>query len=386
MNTFGVLIIFGLASVYGRDVYTSINWDPRNPIFKADGKNCGPGPRQLKVRLNSQVYLVCPNLATVLHPRGTDVQTSDMWENIWLLKNKTAFDDCDVSQLPDAQRSKDLHPCDNPTGLDFLSLLFLEHAAGRDDRTFDEGRTYYVMATSDGTQSSVNDLSGGHCNDTSNNVDMRIEVYVCNKTGDRICDSTNVGVLTCPLPTTTAPTTTTTTAPHTASPYTNVTHGTDPRNNTTVPIMTNRSVAPSKSSGKEENPTKTTTSTTKTTTKTEESETENSVSAQKQGERIGENHEVVELQNSRFRWMVIAITVSCIAVIVIVIFTVYCCSGKKKCPAVFPTVKETPKPGLGMSNIGYVTDTMTRRSVYEAANQPSSQKFNHVTIETTSFN
>lgn len=36
-----------------------------------------------------------------------------------------------------------------------------------------------------------------------------------------------------------------------------------------------------------------------------------------------------------------------------------------------------------MSNIGYVTDTMTRRSVYEAADQPSSQKF---TIETTSFN
>ena len=113
--------------------------------FKADGKNCGPGPRQLKVRLNSQIYLVCPNLATVLHPRGTDVQTSDMWENIWLLKNKTAFDECDVSQLPVAQRRKDLHLCNNPTGLVFLSLLFLEHAAGRDDRTFDEGRTYYVM-------------------------------------------------------------------------------------------------------------------------------------------------------------------------------------------------------------------------------------------------
>ena len=113
--------------------------------FKADGKNCGPGPRQLKVRLNSQIYLVCPNLATVLHPRGTDVQTSDMWENIWLLKNKTAFDECDVSQLPVAQRKKDLHLCNNPTGLVFLSLLFLEHAAGKDDRTFEEGRTYYVM-------------------------------------------------------------------------------------------------------------------------------------------------------------------------------------------------------------------------------------------------
>ena len=42
-----------------------------------------------------------------------------------------------------------------------------------------------LPATSDGTQSSVNDLFGGHCNDTSNNVDMRIEVYVCNKTGGK---------------------------------------------------------------------------------------------------------------------------------------------------------------------------------------------------------
>ena len=65
--------------------------------FKADGKNCGPGPRQLKVRLNSQIYLVCPNLPTVLQQRGHDVQTSNMKENIWLLHNKTAFDECDVS-------------------------------------------------------------------------------------------------------------------------------------------------------------------------------------------------------------------------------------------------------------------------------------------------
>ena len=42
-----------------------------------------------------------------------------------------------------------------------------------------------LPATSHGTQSSVNDLSGGHCNDTSKNVHMKIEVYVCNKTGGK---------------------------------------------------------------------------------------------------------------------------------------------------------------------------------------------------------
>ena len=73
------------------------------------------------------------------------MQTSDMWENIWLLQNKTAFDECDVSQVPVVQRSKDLSICNNPTGLAFLSLLFLQYAAGRDQRTFEGGRTYYLM-------------------------------------------------------------------------------------------------------------------------------------------------------------------------------------------------------------------------------------------------
>ena len=42
-----------------------------------------------------------------------------------------------------------------------------------------------LPATSHGTQSSVNYLSGGHCNDTSKNIQMKIEVYVCNKTGGK---------------------------------------------------------------------------------------------------------------------------------------------------------------------------------------------------------
>ena len=111
---------------------------------------------------------------------------------------------------------------------------------------------------------------------------------------DRICNSTNVGVLTCP----------TTAAPHTTSPYTTsphtTTHGTNPGNNTTVPIMTNRIVAPCESAGKEENPTTTITTMVENETRENGSEERNSFlgqKKQKQEERIGENHEVVELQN-----------------------------------------------------------------------------------------
>ncbi|XP_067028752.1 uncharacterized protein [Acropora muricata] len=313
---------FGSASVYSRDIYTSINWDPRNPIFKADGKNCGPGPRQLKVRLNSQIYLVCPNLPTVLQQRGHDVQTSNMKENIWLLHNKTAFDECDVSQVQVTQKT-DFFICDDPTRLVFLSLLFLEKAHGMNDRTFVGGRTYYLIATSHGTQSSVNDLSGGHCNDTSKNVHMKIEIYVCNKTGDRICNSGNVGILTCPPPATTVP--------YTSSSTTTLTLGPDLGINITESVMTDKSETVRKLP--------TTVAELRTAIIAGEKVTEttrpgSAKTAANRGKRIGENDEVVEMCKTRNLWMIIAICVSCIAGVLltlnVIVICCYCFGPKRK--------------------------------------------------------
>ncbi|XP_044164738.1 uncharacterized protein LOC114965605 isoform X1 [Acropora millepora] len=337
MKTLWYLIIFGLASVYSRDIYSSINWDPRNPIFKADGTNCGPGPRQLKVRLNSQIYLVCPNLPTVLQQRGHDVQTSNMKENIWLLHNKTAFDECDVSQVQVTQKT-DFFVCDDPTRLVFLSLLFLEHAAGMNDRTFVGGRTYYLIATSRGTQSSVNDLSGGHCNHTSKNVYMKIEVYVCNKTGDRICNSGNVGILTCPPPVTTAPYTSpststlthgpelgiditesvvapppATTAPYTSPDTTTLTQ-TQQRIKITKSVVTNKSESVSKLPRTESKLKETTVTGEKATETTRARSTKNE---EKRGKRIAEN----EMRKTNL-WRTIAICVSCIAGVLLTVIVI----------------------------------------------------------------
>ena len=80
----------------------------------------------------------------MLQQRGHDVQTSNMKENIWLLHNKTAFDECDVSKGQVTPKT-DRFTCAYPTRLVFLSLLFLEHAAGMNDRTFVGGRTYYLI-------------------------------------------------------------------------------------------------------------------------------------------------------------------------------------------------------------------------------------------------
>ena len=38
-----------------------------------------------------------------------------------------------------------------------------------------------IVGTSDGTQTHLNDPTGGHCNDTKNGIFMKIEVYVCKK-------------------------------------------------------------------------------------------------------------------------------------------------------------------------------------------------------------
>ncbi|XP_044164739.1 uncharacterized protein LOC114965605 isoform X2 [Acropora millepora] len=299
MKTLWYLIIFGLASVYSRDIYSSINWDPRNPIFKADGTNCGPGPRQLKVRLNSQIYLVCPNLPTVLQQRGHDVQTSNMKENIWLLHNKTAFDECDVSQVQVTQKT-DFFVCDDPTRLVFLSLLFLEHAAGMNDRTFVGGRTYYLI--------------------------------------DRICNSGNVGILTCPPPVTTAPYTSpststlthgpelgiditesvvapppATTAPYTSPDTTTLTQ-TQQRIKITKSVVTNKSESVSKLPRTESKLKETTVTGEKATETTRARSTKNE---EKRGKRIAEN----EMRKTNL-WRTIAICVSCIAGVLLTVIVI----------------------------------------------------------------
>lgn len=199
----GLLVCLGFLS--GSDIYPSIHWIPQNPLFETDGNICGPGPRYLKVQLNSKISFICPNLATVLQKSTTAIQTSEMYENLWFLENKTAFDACDTSLDPKARR---LLTCSSPTTLVFSTMIFLQFTAEKDGLVFQGGRTYYLIATSDGTQSHLNDGSGGHCNDTENNVNMKIEVYVCKKGNQTATDpkcAIDVGNLRCPSATTVTP-------------------------------------------------------------------------------------------------------------------------------------------------------------------------------------
>ena len=52
-----------------------------------------------------------------------------------------------------------------------------------------------IVGTSDGTQTHLNDPSGGHCNDTKTGIFMKIEVYVCKKSN--LTHTGNVQLLQC---------------------------------------------------------------------------------------------------------------------------------------------------------------------------------------------
>ena len=69
-------------------------------------------------------------------------QTAIMYENLWLLYNKTAFDECDSSLDPG---SRLLLHCNTPTYLAYFPIIFAEFGADPDGLRFQGGRTYYLI-------------------------------------------------------------------------------------------------------------------------------------------------------------------------------------------------------------------------------------------------
>ncbi|WOG29044.1 hypothetical protein [Endozoicomonas sp. 8E] len=163
----GFLLLFHLHQTCdaNRQVYQSTWWIDE---LYSHAEN-----KSMSVKLNSQMYFVCPNAATVVKMRTDVRQAPTLYENIWLTDNETYYENCEIPDNPSDQT--DVHFCRDPHRLGYLSILFLEHAAGKDDRTFKGGQHYYIMSTSTGYKSSLGNKKDGHCR-THN---MRLKVYIC---------------------------------------------------------------------------------------------------------------------------------------------------------------------------------------------------------------
>ncbi|KAL9979779.1 hypothetical protein ACROYT_G017493 [Oculina patagonica] len=227
-----------LNCISASETYKSIIWDPQNPLF-VDGKsNCDPAYKHklLKIRSASKIKFICPNVATVMQTTLSEVSKSNKYENLWLLYDKTSFEKCDTKLDPN-NITQPLLRCTEPTELEFHSITFQPFAAEPNELTFHKGESYYFIATSNGLISHINDTSGGHCNDTANNVYMKIEVYVCNSTEDPKCES-DVGELVCPKKLTVSSSTTPTPTPTPMPSSTHVTVSSTPSEGNVVHTVT----------------------------------------------------------------------------------------------------------------------------------------------------
>ena len=99
------------------------------------------------VRLGTSLppNFICPNTATVLQKSLVRIQPADMYENLWLLYNKTAIDKCDASLDPTRRL---LLSCNTPMQLKFLPVLFAQFSAEPNGLIFEGGRSYYFIGTS----------------------------------------------------------------------------------------------------------------------------------------------------------------------------------------------------------------------------------------------
>ena len=97
----------------------------------------------LKVRLQSKVFFICPNTATVLQKTLTAPQSATMYENLWIVYNRSVFDQCDTSL--GNSTSKLLFKCNEPTALKYFSVVFAEFTADPNALKFEDGKTYYFI-------------------------------------------------------------------------------------------------------------------------------------------------------------------------------------------------------------------------------------------------
>ncbi|KAM7425027.1 Ephrin-B2a [Porites harrisoni] len=360
-----LLYVFGLfinmVCVSISSIYDSIFWNPQNPLFRNKSQSCSTGYMTLKVRLQSKVFFICPNTATVLQKTLTAPQSATMYENLWIAYDRSVFDQCDTSL---SNTSKLVFNCTDPTLLKYFPVVFAEFTADPKSLKFKDGKKYYFIGTSDGTQTHLTDPSGGHCNDTKKGIFMKIEVYVCKKSNltytDEECPEEDVGVLKCrdnptpttALPTTVLPTTTTSSSSSfissvipptritTQAPFTQVAH-TSTASTVVVSVSEQNSATQS--------------------TKATSTELDSNRSGQVAGQR-GDDGMETELKRWR-TWGIVALVLllTCSVVIIALLLRLYSCRKKNRPGIITHQERSEKNPASrqesvgGVSNRGFVT-------------------------------
>ncbi|KAL9979224.1 hypothetical protein ACROYT_G016855 [Oculina patagonica] len=167
------------------EYYESVQWTPQNPNFRFSNETIQDGKAyyRLSVQPNAKMSIICPHSSTYLH-ESQAIPNEQRYETVWYV-DKQSFLECKVGDRVGHINNIWL-PCDTPDKLTFDTLVFQRFSL--DNLVFPPGSEHYFIATSDGTQASLNSTSGGHCDDVANGVSMKMIIYVCTNETDRECN------------------------------------------------------------------------------------------------------------------------------------------------------------------------------------------------------
>lgn len=123
-------------------------------VWSREGQQFSGGNKALVIDTGDEFAIVCPNVQDSNGRLPYDM----MFENVWLVGSQ-GYRECDASE------GKLLLKCKDPEQIKQVILK---------DLYTQLGKTYYLISTSNGHLSSLDNTKGGHC-DTQN---LKLTVYV----------------------------------------------------------------------------------------------------------------------------------------------------------------------------------------------------------------
>ncbi|KAK3726893.1 hypothetical protein QZH41_016692, partial [Actinostola sp. cb2023] len=126
----------------------------------------------INVMMMSKMNIICPNVATNFVNLDNPVQKEHLFENFWFV-DKESFESCKVNRtITDNQI---LLKCDEPVKLKYRELTLKPLSPVKGDPEFQYGKEYYFIATSNGSENSLENEAYGRCK-THN---MKFKIYIC---------------------------------------------------------------------------------------------------------------------------------------------------------------------------------------------------------------
>ena len=136
-------------------IITATNAKVVRVVWSREGRQFFNGNKALVISAGDQLAIICPNVAVSNGRLPYDI----MFENVWLVGSR-GYEECDASK-----DGKLLLKCKDPEQRRQVVLKELYAQLGK---------TYYLISTSDGRLSSLDNKKGGHCETQT----LKLTVYV----------------------------------------------------------------------------------------------------------------------------------------------------------------------------------------------------------------